>query len=174
MRKVFLAKARKVGSLLLGNWVVAVSAIGIGFMMVMTTTDVVMRYVFQKPIVGVLELNEVILVFVVYSGLAYCQREKGHLFVDMLVNRFEARKQAIVRVVALAVSVVFFAFVAPAALSAGYKAAIAGEFGYGLIRFPRWPGKIVIGLGVLALCVQLIVDLVEAIRHVPTSRGNEL
>jgi len=157
----------------LGRRIVAISAIGIAIMMVITTVDVTRRYLFDVPIAGVLEVNELILVFVVFSGLAYCQLNKGHLAVDVLVARLDPRRQAITEVIALAVSVLFFAVIVSGVWWSAYRSTMAGEYSYGLIPFPKWPGKVIIAVGLTALWGQLCIDLYRAAGVISNRSGKD-
>jgi len=155
-----------------GRRIVAISAVGIAIMMCITTVDVTRRYIFGVPIVGVLEVNELILVFVVFSGLAYCQHENGHLSVDLLVARLGVRGQPRVKFIALVVSVVFFAVIVFGVWLAAYRSTMAGEYSYGLIPFPKWPGKVIIAVGLTALWGQLCIDLYRAAELVILKRSS--
>ena len=71
------------------------AAVIILFMMLLTTLDVVMRYAFTRPLAGVYELQEFMLVRVVYLALSYVQSSNGHIYVDLLTNRFSEKGQAV-------------------------------------------------------------------------------
>ena len=47
-------------------------------MMLLTVSDVFMRYVFTQPIKGSVELTEYLMAVVGFFGLAWCAIKKGH------------------------------------------------------------------------------------------------
>lgn len=53
------------------------------FMMV----DIFMRYVLKSPILGDVEIVEVVMAIVVFATFAYTQCEKGHIHVTMVIER---------------------------------------------------------------------------------------
>jgi TRAP-type C4-dicarboxylate transport system permease small subunit len=65
-------------------------------MMLLTTADVFLRYVFDKPITGSYELIQFMMAITVSLGLAYCGLEKGHVTIDVLTSHFPERIQAII------------------------------------------------------------------------------
>jgi TRAP-type C4-dicarboxylate transport system permease small subunit len=55
-------------------------------MMLMTTCDVVGRYLLNLPITGAYEITEAMMVTLVFFFLGYTQAEKSHVAVDLVVN----------------------------------------------------------------------------------------
>jgi len=64
-------------------------------MMFLTATDVVLRYVFNRPITSAYELTEMMLSIVIIFGLAYVTLRKEHIRIDFIISRFSPRTQAI-------------------------------------------------------------------------------
>jgi TRAP-type C4-dicarboxylate transport system permease small subunit len=62
----------------------AVSGAGIVAMMLLTCADVFLRYVFNAPIEGTLDITQMLMVIVVFFGLAYCGWTGGHVVVDLI------------------------------------------------------------------------------------------
>jgi TRAP-type C4-dicarboxylate transport system permease small subunit len=69
--------------------------------------DVVGRY-FHAPLYGAQDIVQMASVFVVFGGMAYCERRGGHIQVDLLERAFSDRtNRALVILGALAGAVVF-------------------------------------------------------------------
>ena len=62
--------------------------------MAAVSLDAVLRYAFNRPIVGVLEGVELLLVFAVFASLARTQAEGGHIAIGVLTERPGARGRA--------------------------------------------------------------------------------
>ncbi|MFQ5953772.1 MAG: TRAP transporter small permease [Kiloniellales bacterium] len=56
-------------------------------MMVMTFLDVVGRYAFNSPIVGIVEMTELCMGLIIFLGLAYTTWAGGHVAVDLVTSR---------------------------------------------------------------------------------------
>ncbi len=65
------------------------------FMMGLGTSDVMGRYLFNKPILGTLEIFEILLPAIVLLGLGYTQGSNAHVRVEILISRLSFRKQII-------------------------------------------------------------------------------
>lgn len=65
-------------------------------MVLLMALNVILRYVFGRPIKGTVELEEFMLVVVVFLGLAYTAIQKRHVRIDFLVSRFSETAQAVI------------------------------------------------------------------------------
>ncbi len=68
----------------------------LALMMFLTSTDVLLRYVFRRPITGSVELIEYMLAILVAFSIAYCAVRKRHVSIDLVVSHFPQRVRAIV------------------------------------------------------------------------------
>lgn len=64
-----------------------IGIIGIFLMVAVIVVDVVGRY-FGAPLYGSQDIVTMVLVIVVFGGMALCDREGGHIGVDLLEHRF--------------------------------------------------------------------------------------
>ena len=67
--------------LVIGTTVLAV-------MMFFIMTDVLLRYIFNSPILGSYEIVEYMMALLIPFGVVYCAHTKGHVAVDILFDRF--------------------------------------------------------------------------------------
>ncbi len=79
------------GSAICSKWLYVVALISTAIMAFPTTFDVVSRLAFGISIEGVIEIEELLLVFLTFGTLAFIQSQRGHIIVDMLVARMPAR-----------------------------------------------------------------------------------
>ncbi|MEW6668659.1 MAG: TRAP transporter small permease [Thermodesulfobacteriota bacterium] len=76
----------------------AMSVIGAGVLaglMFLAAMDVLLRYVFNRPISGALELIQYMMVITVVSGFALCTVEKSHIRVEVLIGRCPPKVQTL-------------------------------------------------------------------------------
>ena len=136
-----------------------VACVSIAVMMFSTTLDTIMRYLFNRPIAGVFELNEVILVVCVFMGLTWCQIERGHIRVTILLMRLSPR---IVVIMDTIIWVVAFAFVMTLAIQTSHDAVYAYSiklFRWGKIQMPIWWARGLVPICLWLLCIQFILDI---------------
>ena len=61
-----------------------ISGVCVTLMMFLTTLDVFLRFVFNSPIKGNYEFQEIMLVCVSFLGLSYVQSQRLHIVMDLL------------------------------------------------------------------------------------------
>ncbi len=72
----------------IGSGVVALAMLSI-------VADVAGRRFFNKPVTGTLEMNEFMLVIITFCTISYCQFLKGHVTIDLFVERLPKKIQVI-------------------------------------------------------------------------------
>ena len=92
----------------LSNWTGKVFAFIIPIMMLVTTYEVVTRYVFQAPSIWALETTQYLFLSSTALGGAYVLLNRHHVNVSILYDRLSARSKAIIEVIT---AVFFFAFI---------------------------------------------------------------
>jgi TRAP-type C4-dicarboxylate transport system permease small subunit len=69
----------------------AVSATVLFLMMMLTTVDVVGRYIFNKPLNGGFEVTEMMLAALIYCGLPMVSQRREHIVIDTFDSFMSAR-----------------------------------------------------------------------------------
>ena len=118
-----------------------IGAIIVMVMMFLTSLDVVLRYVFKSPLPGAYELQEFLLVGVVFLGLAYIQALKGHLNVDLLTSRLSPRMQIFFGIIGYVICLIIFSLITWQSGLRAWKAFDIGQIREGLVGYPLWPAK---------------------------------
>jgi TRAP-type transport system small permease protein len=85
-------------------------SIALFFMMALTFADVIMRYAFNSPIIGALELTEFSMAIVIFLGLVLLTSQEGHVTVDLIDNfvpdKIKPIQKVIINLINLVVMVV--------------------------------------------------------------------
>lgn len=68
-----------------------IAAIAIFLLMVLGSTQIVMRTVFNKPISGYIDLVELSMAGMAFLGAAYCQRLGAHIRMEILIGNLRGR-----------------------------------------------------------------------------------
>jgi TRAP-type transport system small permease protein len=85
----------------ISRWFGYISCIMMAFMMLLTTVDVVMRYVFNRPITGAPEISELMMVVLVFPALAWNTMDHSQIRVDILVNRWRKKTRLVMEIITL-------------------------------------------------------------------------
>lgn len=149
-----------------------VAAAALLVMMVLTTCDVIGRYVFNSPIRGTQDLIEFGLVLIGFSGLGYLTSERHHMRADMLNSKLSSRQNAIVSAGCFGLSLPFVVMLAWQTCVEAFKVS-TGTYVSQTISIPLGPFYLFAGFGLILLCVEIILDIVKYINEARGSRFAE-
>ena len=136
-------------------------------LMLVTVSDVFLRYVFNSPILGAQEIAKLIMVCLVI-GMAWCALRGEHIQVELVMKRFPPRVQGIVKIITLLASLVMCVIITwQSYLTAGVHLQLS-EVTSTIFPAPTFPSYaiFVLGWGILclALATILIQKMVEAVK----------
>jgi len=140
-----------------------VSVVGMFFlipMMLMTSVDVVGRALWARPLPGVVELSSYMLAIFILLGVAFTQQAKGHVRVSMLLDRLPERARLVVNVVTTLFSLFIMALLAWQGWVVGMEEKAVSD----MLRIPQMPFKLLVAVAGSLLCLELLVDLFEALK----------
>jgi TRAP-type mannitol/chloroaromatic compound transport system permease small subunit len=129
-------------------------------LMLFTTTDVIGRAAWARPIPGIVELSSYVLDVFILLGLAYTQQVKGHVRVSMLTSRMPPRTQICVEIVVTLLSLFIITLLAWQGFVVGLEETAVSD----MLRIAQRPFKLLVGMAALLLCLELLVDLATALR----------
>jgi tripartite ATP-independent transporter DctM subunit len=134
-------------------------------MVLLITVDVVLRYFFNRPIKGSYELIEFMLVFIVFTGLAYTQTKTGHITIDLLTSRLSLNVQAVINSATHFLCLGTFILLTWRSI---VKAEIlrAESTTSGLLFIPNFPFMWVVAFGSALLCLFFLIDLIDSVSNV--------
>lgn len=159
MLKSMLSRIAK-GQTIVETGLVNVSLVAIMVMIVLTTADVILRYVFNNPIPGTFEVEAMLIVFVVFLSLAYIQSRRAHIRVDVLISHLPPVGQLYLSIVGHFISLSIFGVIAWQGGVAAHEAWVTGDYTMGLIPYPFWPAKWALAIGVAFFCLRFVSDIV--------------
>ena len=139
---------------LAGGWVLVA-------LMIYTVIDVVLRYVFNQPFRGSLEITEFSMAVIVFLGIAYCGWLGGHVAVDILERPLEDPRLRFIPVVLTFTSALLFAAIAWLTAS---DAIFASHRISNMMRWPHWPFQVVVAFGSAMYAITLLIQCVSMLR----------
>jgi TRAP-type C4-dicarboxylate transport system permease small subunit len=140
---------------LLGGWVIVA-------LMVYTVADVILRYIFNRPFSGSIEVTEFAMSAIVFLGLAWCGWLGGHVAVDILERPLEHPRLRFVPVILTFTSAVLFAAIAW--LTVDEALSTMGRVS-NMMRWPHYPFQFIVALGSAMYAVVLLVQSVRMLRR---------
>ena len=135
-------------------------------MMMLVVVDVFMRYVMRQPLMVADEFSAYMLVALSFLGLAYTWREKGHVRIEIFVNRLMPKTYGWVRLLGLVLTFVFLIEMDRAAYKMISYAREINLRSSTWLTFPLFWPQLTVFIGFVLLTLLLAVDIVRAILKV--------
>lgn len=136
-------------------------------MMFLTAADVLLRYIFNRPISGTWELTSYMMAVVVGFGLAYCALVKGLISVEVLTSRFSPRVQAILNCITYFLSFAFFSLVTWQSIKY-IRLMFESNLVSAVLLIPTFPFIAALALGSLMFTLVILTDFLEYLSQVVT------
>ncbi|MCJ7833659.1 MAG: TRAP transporter small permease [Deltaproteobacteria bacterium] len=156
-----LSGARYIGQAGKGfNWIACAAVV---VMMLLSTADVILR-LFNKPIPGAYEIIGFLGTVIVSFALAFTSLEKGHIAVEILVEKLPERLQSAIESFNNLLGALFFGLISFQAVVYAIDIKRSGEVSL-TIQMPIYPFifGIAVGCGLLALL--LMADLIKSLKR---------
>ena len=141
---------------------VIIAQVCVLLLMLVTVANIVARFL-GFPIAGAYEFGVVMIVFILYLGLAYTQSQHGHVSVDIVTNHLSSRTRETLTIITLLVGFIILSLMFWRTALEGVQSFVIKEYEPGLIPFPIWPGKLVVPFGIFFFIVQIIIELIQLI-----------
>lgn len=159
----------------MGKFTVAVSALSRGLdkiaglcmvlIMVVVVSNILMRVIFNRPILGTVDYVVFLTVAVISLSLAHCAFQKGHIAVSFVVDRLPLKIQAVVDLAMNAAAMFFWGLCVWQIFIYANKMAANGLVS-ATAQIPVYPFIYLVAIGLLALSMVLLVNTVESTQRV--------
>ncbi|MFH1123822.1 MAG: TRAP transporter small permease [Pseudomonadota bacterium] len=134
-------------------------------MVLVTVSDVFLRYLFNSPILGSWELTEFMMAVLVFASVGYTMVERGHVVVDLVITRLPGRVRALVECITSLIAFLLFAVVTwRNVLQAGValqRNDVSAE-----LFIPKSPFILFVAVGIGVLSLVLFVQFLESLARV--------
>jgi TRAP-type C4-dicarboxylate transport system permease small subunit len=130
-------------------------------MMLLTTTDVVGRAFWSRPIYGTVELSSYMLAIFILLGIAYTHQVKGHVRVSMLTSRLPERAASVLDLVTTLLSLWIIGLLAWQGWLVGMEERAVSD----MLRVPQRPFKLLVALAAFLLWLELCIDLCMTVKQ---------
>mgnify|MGYP000925839590 CR=1 FL=1 len=144
----------------LGKWIFWISVTAAGFMSIPIVIDVLARFLFDSSLTGVVELEEFLMVVIVFLALGYTQKKEGHIIIDLLLCKLPKPVARCFASFNLLASGVFFGLM----FWRTVKVAIQKSEEYSsMLSIPTWFSLGLVAFGVAMLTLVLLQQLLRSL-----------
>lgn len=127
-------------------------------LMWLTMAEVLGRRLFNSPVPGAIDYIEVGMVVFAFMGAAYCQRQGGHVRMDLLLANLKGRLLWGVEAFAILVAVVYIGIIVWASAQDAWRSFDLGDETLDA-HVAIWPSKLVVPMALAMLELRLLVNL---------------
>ena len=126
--------------------------------------DVGGRYLFNRPILGVFEITEFMVLVLIFSFLGYTQGKKSHVSVDLFMRHFPEKLKTLIEIVNHLACLVIMSLIAWMGVEKAFELMEAGEASPNL-ALPTYPFVFFLVLGCAVMCVEFIQDIMMILKN---------
>ncbi|MDD5703117.1 MAG: TRAP transporter large permease subunit [Dehalococcoidales bacterium] len=145
------------------RWTNVIGIFALVCMVALTFVDVIMRYIFNAPIIGVQELVEVIMICAIFLAVAHTHNTRSHISVDLISNRLSEKPRAALEFITNLLSLGLFGIIMWRTLVYAIYVIQDNRLHDKYWGIPNGPFAIVIFIGCTSLFILLIRDLLTRI-----------
>lgn len=146
------------------GWLAMLAGIAVFSLMLLAVVSVGGRNFFNQPLQGYVDWIEQAMPLIAFMGIAYLQREGGHIRMDMVISRLQGRALWAAEWLTVLLMLVFMGLLvwgsyAHFARSFDLSAPLWSRDSSMDIGLPLWPAKLLVPIAFSILCVRLALHL---------------
>ncbi len=150
------------------KWLHRVAMVVLLLLMFLTVGDVVGRYMVGLipglgPIPGSFELTEFMLAVIVLTAIGHTQMKDEHISIELLVDRFSRRNQAIIDTITNFLSLAMYVLVTWRMIRYAQLLYESNDVS-GVLRLPVYPFLIVSAIGTFMFCVAMLSTFLQSLK----------
>lgn len=139
----------------------AIAVVVITGVMFFVGAEVVMRYAFDSPIPGHLEGSELLLPVIVFMAISYTQATRGHVGMDLLLDRLSASARRYADIATLVVSIFVCAVLSYYTFKHAHQLWLYDDVTMTPPYFRTWPAAMAIPVGYFLISVRMYLQVLS-------------
>jgi len=140
--------------------------VAMGLIMVLiVTANVIGRYLFRRPLIGTVEVEEFMLLVLVFFGIGYAQIRKRHVSIATLVDRLPQKARLVINNVICLPSIIAFSLISWQSLVMAKRYWIKKVSSL-FLDVPLSPFLCVVAVGSAVFCLALLNEFISSARKV--------
>ena len=141
----------------------AVSGIFILIIAIIVTYEIIMRFIFRSPTIWVLEISIYLSIASVFLGAGYTEKEKGHIYVDLLTVRLCRRDLIIIKVLTSLLGILYALVLIWEGGKLALSSFMVGEVSPTILKVPVVIPRALVPIGGILLLLALLADFFHLI-----------
>lgn len=151
------------------RWTNVIGIAALSSMILVTFVNVFLRYIFNRPIAGVEEVTEVIMICAIFFAVAHTHNTRSHISVDLVTNNLAPKSRLVLEFITTVLSAGIFGIICWRTLSYALFLFEDQRLHSKFLSIPSGPFGLVIFIGSTALFLLLVRDFLtiisESLKH---------
>jgi TRAP-type C4-dicarboxylate transport system permease small subunit len=126
---------------------------------IVVCADVAGRFLFNAPLHGGVEFSELLMVVLVFFGLAAAQQQRQNYSIEVVTRHLPDSMQKVLELLGYLTCLGIVILLAWPSSKQAIMSFERGEAGFGIVPFPLWPARILLAIGLWLLAVQFVCDI---------------
>jgi len=139
----------------------------------LAVANVLGRKLLDLPVAGYIDWTEQSMAFFAFLGIAYCQREGGHIRMDILVGALRGRVLWISEFISTFIMLVMTLLLTYGSYVHFLRAWTNGDSSFD-IELPTWPAKLIVPIAFGLLSLRLLIQLWAYARAIKEGGNNPI
>jgi TRAP-type C4-dicarboxylate transport system permease small subunit len=154
------------------KWAAFLSGLSVLVITIMITFDVLMRYFLNEPQLFVDELASLILILIIFGGIAYTFQRAGHIRVDLITNLLARRANRALRISTLMLGIIFLGIITQNTLLSAIVAYRLDRLSM-VMFYPLWIPMLLIPMGTGLMALVMVIALIAEVKAPGKNKGME-
>lgn len=135
-----------------------IAGLVIFILMILVTTDVVLRKLFNSPIRGQLDFTTMAMIAFSVLCISHCYRQSGHVRMDLLIRMTSGRVYWSTHLLVTVAALLTISVILPGTWAHFLRAYEFGDTTFG-VGLSTWPSKLAVPVGFGVLWLRLVLEL---------------
>ena len=137
-----------------------------GFCIVLTmlliVSNIILRVVFKHPLVGTVDFVNILIALTIGLSIAYCAVQDGHIAIEFFLDKMPTSVASVIKLIINFIALIFWGFVTWYMLGFAQSMNANGQVA-ATSQIPLSPVAYIIALGLMAICLVILSQLVNSI-----------
>jgi TRAP-type C4-dicarboxylate transport system permease small subunit len=147
----------------IGDVLTVIAAGALSLIMLVMAVDAIGRKV-SGPLPGGYETSMALMVLVMFLPLAFGERRKANISVDLVVRLFPPKVRTLLEAIGAILGIAIFVLITWLGLGDARYSTLVGEYWPGIVSYPVWPFRWIVPIGSSVAALQFLFTAIDKLK----------
>ena len=119
--------------------------------------EIVMRYFLNRPLIWVVEITEMLLVYIAFLTAAWLLKREGHVTIEIVLEQLKPSSRALINTITSVLCAILCLFVMWYSVETTWDLFQRGTASFTMIMLPKWITLVIVPVGFFLLFIQFLI-----------------